>query len=240
FNHKVKAIRCDNDIEFKNANLIEFYGSKGIQRDYSNARTLQQNGVAERKNRTLIEDARTMLADSLLPTIFWSEAVATACYVLNRVLVTKPHYKTPYELLTGDKPFISYLKPFSCHVTILNTNDPLGKFDKKYDEATTQNDGTKSDHATNNADNLDELTELQALQRQEQTGKEEADQLRLAFPSLNLILGVDIHDGLKIFDCPNFGIFTSSSYDEDFSGPDEHNLENSLNALADSDWVEAM
>nr|GEV91455.1 ribonuclease H-like domain-containing protein [Tanacetum cinerariifolium] len=111
-----------------------FCGTKGIRRDYSNARTPQQNGVAERKNQTLIEAARTMLVDSLLPIVFWSEAVATACYVLNRVLVTKPHHKTPYELLTGDKPSISYLKPFGCHVTILNTSDPLGKFDKKSDE----------------------------------------------------------------------------------------------------------
>nr|GEY89779.1 ribonuclease H-like domain-containing protein [Tanacetum cinerariifolium] len=75
-----------------------------------------------------------LVKDSLLPTILWSEAVATACYVLHRVLVTKPHHKTPYELLTGDKPSISYLKPFGCHVTILNTSNPLGKFDKKSDE----------------------------------------------------------------------------------------------------------
>ncbi|GKB31812.1 synaptobrevin, longin-like domain protein [Tanacetum coccineum] len=60
-----------------------------MKRDYSNARTPQQNGVAERKNRTLIEAARTMLADSKLPTMFWTEAVRTACYVLNRVLVTR-------------------------------------------------------------------------------------------------------------------------------------------------------
>ncbi|GJW52402.1 putative ribonuclease H-like domain-containing protein [Tanacetum coccineum] len=84
---KVKAIRCDNGTEFKNSKLIELCGSKGIRRDYSNARTPQQNGVAERKNRTLIEAARTMLADSKLPTMFWTEAVSTACYVLNRVLV---------------------------------------------------------------------------------------------------------------------------------------------------------
>ncbi|GJS74458.1 ribonuclease H-like domain-containing protein [Tanacetum coccineum] len=64
-------------------------------------RTPQQNGVAERKNRTLIEAARTMLADSLLPIQFWAEAVNTACYVLNRVLVTKPQMKTPYEILMG-------------------------------------------------------------------------------------------------------------------------------------------
>ncbi|GKB79171.1 putative ribonuclease H-like domain-containing protein, partial [Tanacetum coccineum] len=75
--------------------------SKGIKREYSNAKTPQENEVAKRKNRTLIEAARTMLVDSLLPNTFWAEAVSTACYVLNRVLVTKPHNKTPYELLTG-------------------------------------------------------------------------------------------------------------------------------------------
>ncbi|GJT68578.1 putative ribonuclease H-like domain-containing protein [Tanacetum coccineum] len=101
-NQKVKTIRCDNGTEFKNRDVIEFCGSKGIKREYSNARTPQQNGVAERKNRTLIEAARTMLADSFLPNTFWAEAVSTACYVLNRVLVTKPHNKTPYELLTED------------------------------------------------------------------------------------------------------------------------------------------
>ncbi|GKD37074.1 putative ribonuclease H-like domain-containing protein, partial [Tanacetum coccineum] len=107
---------------------------KGIKRDYSNARTPQQNGVAERKNRTIIEAARTMLADSKLPTMFWTEAVRTACYVLNRVLVTSPHNKTPYALLTRNIPSVSHFKPFGCHVTILNTSDHLGKFDGKADE----------------------------------------------------------------------------------------------------------
>ncbi|GJY12869.1 putative ribonuclease H-like domain-containing protein [Tanacetum coccineum] len=69
-NQKVKTIRCDNGTEFKNSDFIEFCGSKGIKREYSNARTPQQNGVAERKNRTLIEAARTMLADSFLPNTF--------------------------------------------------------------------------------------------------------------------------------------------------------------------------
>nr|GEX50414.1 ribonuclease H-like domain-containing protein [Tanacetum cinerariifolium] len=128
---------------------------------------------------------------------FGGSTVATAFYVLNRVLVTKPHAKTPYELLTRDKPSISYLKPFGCHVTILNTSESLGKFDKKLDEvvpivdeATTQNDDIKFDLAQLNADNLDELAELQALQKQEQAGKKEADRLGLAFPSLNPMLGV--------------------------------------------------
>ncbi|GJZ82592.1 putative ribonuclease H-like domain-containing protein [Tanacetum coccineum] len=107
---------------------------KGIKREFSVARTSQQNEVAERKNRTLIEAARTMLADSLLPTVFWAEAVNTACYVLNRVLVPKPHNKTPYELIIGRPPSISFMRPFGCHVTILNTLDPLGKFDGKVEE----------------------------------------------------------------------------------------------------------
>ncbi|GJT34438.1 putative ribonuclease H-like domain-containing protein [Tanacetum coccineum] len=93
---KVKAIRCDNGTEFKNSNLIELCGSKGIRRDY--------------------------------------KAVSTACYVLNRVLVTKPHNKTPYELVSGKVPNISHLKPFGCLVTILNTSDHLGKFEGKADE----------------------------------------------------------------------------------------------------------
>ncbi|GKC52355.1 putative ribonuclease H-like domain-containing protein, partial [Tanacetum coccineum] len=90
--------------------------------------------VAERKNRTLIEAARTMLADSKLPTTFWGEAVNTAYYVQNRVLVTKPHNKTPYELFLGRKPALGFMRPFGCLVTILNTIDHLGKFDGKADE----------------------------------------------------------------------------------------------------------
>ncbi|GJY24533.1 ribonuclease H-like domain-containing protein [Tanacetum coccineum] len=131
---KVKIIRSDNGTEFKNHVMDEFCREKGIKREYSVARTPQQNGVAERKNRTLIEAARTMLADSKLPTTFWAEAVSTACYVQNRVLVVKPHNKTPYELFRGIKPAIGFMKPFGCHVTILNTLDKLGKFDGKSDE----------------------------------------------------------------------------------------------------------
>ncbi|GJZ11267.1 putative ribonuclease H-like domain-containing protein [Tanacetum coccineum] len=82
--HRVKIIRSDNGTEFKNRDMLEFCGNKGIKQEYSNARTPQQNGVAERMNRTLIEAARTMLADSLLPTTFWAEAVSTACYIFNR------------------------------------------------------------------------------------------------------------------------------------------------------------
>ncbi|GJY67145.1 ribonuclease H-like domain-containing protein [Tanacetum coccineum] len=123
--HKVKTIRCDNGIEFKNRIMNEFCEIKGIKREFSIARTPQQNGVAERKNRTLIEVARTMLADSKLPTTFWAEAVNTACYFQNRMLVIKPHNKIPYELFLGRKPALSFMRPFGCPVTILNTLDHL-------------------------------------------------------------------------------------------------------------------
>nr|GEW97902.1 retrovirus-related Pol polyprotein from transposon TNT 1-94 [Tanacetum cinerariifolium]GEW98200.1 retrovirus-related Pol polyprotein from transposon TNT 1-94 [Tanacetum cinerariifolium] len=133
-NKKVKVITCDNGTKFKNRNLDEFCGMKGIKKEYRNARTPQQKEVIERKNMTLIEEARTMLADSLLPITFWAEAVNTACYVLNRALVTKTQNKTPYELLNGRAPRLDFMRPFGCHDTILNTLDPLGKFEGKAGE----------------------------------------------------------------------------------------------------------
>nr|GEU76517.1 ribonuclease H-like domain-containing protein [Tanacetum cinerariifolium] len=120
-------------INFKTMNKL-FCGMNGIKREFSVPKTPQQNGIAERKNRILIEATRTMLADSLLHVSFWAEAVNTACYVQNRVLVTKPQNKTPYELLLARTHNIGFMRPFGCHVTILNTIDPLGKFDGKVDE----------------------------------------------------------------------------------------------------------
>nr|GEU57256.1 uncharacterized mitochondrial protein AtMg00810-like [Tanacetum cinerariifolium] len=104
---KVKVIRCDNGTEFKNSVMNDFYAMKGIKREFSVSRTPQQNSVAERRNKTLIEAARTM------------------------ALVVKPHNKTPYELFRGRTPALSFMRPFGCHVTVLNTLDHLGKFDGK-------------------------------------------------------------------------------------------------------------
>ncbi|GJT28574.1 putative ribonuclease H-like domain-containing protein, partial [Tanacetum coccineum] len=126
---KVKIIRCDYETKFKNKVMSEFCKKKGIKREFSIARTPQQNSVVERRNMTLIEATRTMLADSKLPTTFWAGATNTACYVQNRVLVVKSHNKTPYELFIGRTPSLCFMKPFGCYVTILNTLDHLGKFD---------------------------------------------------------------------------------------------------------------
>ncbi|GJT15243.1 putative ribonuclease H-like domain-containing protein [Tanacetum coccineum] len=95
---RVKVIRCDNETEFKNRVMNQFCEIKGIKREFSVARTPQQNGA---------------------------EAVNAACYVQNRVLVIKPHNKTPYELFLGRKPILSFMRPFGCPVTIFNTIDHL-------------------------------------------------------------------------------------------------------------------
>ncbi|MGS7221165.1 DDE-type integrase/transposase/recombinase, partial [Micrococcus luteus] len=131
---KVKVLRSDNGTEFKNANVDLFCAEKGIARQFSAPRTPQQNGVAERKNRTLIEAARSMLADAKIPITFWDEAIATACFVQNRTLLVQDKQKTSYELLFGRKPNISYLKAFGCPVSILNLSDHLGKFESKSDD----------------------------------------------------------------------------------------------------------
>ncbi|GKD56823.1 putative ribonuclease H-like domain-containing protein, partial [Tanacetum coccineum] len=132
--HKVKMIRCDNGTEFKNREMNQFCEMKGILRQFSVARTPQQNRVDERRNWTLIEAARAMVADSKLPTTFWAEAVNTACYVQNRVLVVKPHNMTPYENFHGRTSTLSLLRPFGCPITIINTIVHLGKFNGKADE----------------------------------------------------------------------------------------------------------
>nr|GEX27473.1 putative ribonuclease H-like domain-containing protein [Tanacetum cinerariifolium] len=131
---KVKVIRCDNKTKFKNREMNQFCEMNGILRQFSVARTPQQNGVTERRNKTLIKAARTVLAGFKLPTTFLAEVVNIACYVQNRVLVVKPHNKAPYELFQCRTPTLSFMRPFKYPVTILNTIDHLGKFDGKTDE----------------------------------------------------------------------------------------------------------
>nr|GEW99947.1 ribonuclease H-like domain-containing protein [Tanacetum cinerariifolium] len=98
---KVKIIKYDNGGKFRNKEMNDFCSRKGIKREFSNAGTPQQNRVAEKRNKILIEVARTMLANAKLPVTFWAKAVNTACYVQNRVLVNKSQKKTPYELFNG-------------------------------------------------------------------------------------------------------------------------------------------
>jgi transposase InsO family protein len=107
FDAKVKKIRNDNDIEFKNTQVEDFL-EEGIKHEFSAPYTPQQNGVAERKNRTLIKMARTMLDEYKTSDRFWTEAINTACHATNRLYLHKLLKKTSYELLTVNKPSVSY------------------------------------------------------------------------------------------------------------------------------------
>ncbi|KAK1667135.1 hypothetical protein QYE76_055294 [Lolium multiflorum] len=125
------AIRSDNGSEFKNYTLNDFLSDEGIRHQYSAAYTPQQNGVAERKNRTLMDMARSMMAEYKSRYNFWAEAISTACHSSNRLYLRKGLNKTPYEILTGNKPNISYFKVFGCKCFYKIKGVRLSKFAPK-------------------------------------------------------------------------------------------------------------
>src|SRR4051812_47970303 len=128
---EIMAIRSDNGTEFKNYTMDEFLSDEGFKHQYSAAYTPQQNGVAERKNRTLIEMARTMLDEYKSPYKLWAEAINTACHASNRLYLRKLKNKTPYELLIGKKPNVKCFRVFGCKCFILNKKTRLAKFKAK-------------------------------------------------------------------------------------------------------------
>ncbi|GJU65872.1 putative ribonuclease H-like domain-containing protein [Tanacetum coccineum] len=113
--------------------LREYYEKVGISHETSVARSPQQNGVVERRNRTLIEAARTMLIYAKAPLFLWAEAVATACYTQNRSMIRRRHGKTPYELLHNKPPDLSYLHVFGALCYPTNDSENLGKLQPKAD-----------------------------------------------------------------------------------------------------------
>ena len=129
---RISTIKSDHGGEFQNERFEKFCEKQGIKDNFSAPRTPQQNGVVERKNKSLEELARTLLNATYLPKYLWADAVSTACYVLNRVLIRPILKKTPYELFKCRKPNISHLKVFGCKCLILNNGkNNLGKFDPK-------------------------------------------------------------------------------------------------------------
>ncbi|GKA56808.1 putative ribonuclease H-like domain-containing protein [Tanacetum coccineum] len=132
-NKTVRFVRTDNGTEFVNKDLTDYYESVGITHEKTVPRTPQQNGVVERRNRTLVEAARTMLIFSKAPLFLWAEAVATACYTQNRSLIHTLHNKTPYELVHDKKPDLSFLRIFGALCYPTNDNKDLGKLKAKAD-----------------------------------------------------------------------------------------------------------
>ncbi|GJU23284.1 putative ribonuclease H-like domain-containing protein [Tanacetum coccineum] len=224
--HRVKIIRSDNGTEFKNRDMLEFCGNKGIKQEYSNARTPQQNGVAERMNRTLIEAARTMLADSLLPTTFWAEAVSTACYIFNRMGLFDISY------LDG---FMNYIP-----VSLENQANPHAGASE-----VTNSAGTSQAPSSNASEEKDEDVELIFVPSAVKNTKENVESRT---SSQNSKKSESVNTGrldpddspmpeLEIFHKSETGIF-----DEAFSS-DEERVEEPKKiskALKDDSWVQAM
>ncbi|KAK1684010.1 hypothetical protein QYE76_044858 [Lolium multiflorum] len=131
YESEIKAIRTDNGTEFKNYTMQEFVDDEGIKHEFSAPYTPQQNGVVERKNRTIIEMARTMLSEFNSPHNFWGEAISTAVHYSNRLFLRPLHNKTPYELLTGNKPNVMYIRVFGCKCLVKNNKGKLGKFETR-------------------------------------------------------------------------------------------------------------
>ncbi|GJR80497.1 retrovirus-related pol polyprotein from transposon TNT 1-94 [Tanacetum coccineum] len=126
-NKTVRFIRTDNGTEFVNKTLYDHYEKVGIFHQKTVPRTPQQNGVVERRNRTLVEAARTMLIFSKAPMFLWAEAVATACYTQNRSLIHTRHDKTPYELVHNKKPDLTFFRVFGALCYPTNDSENLGK-----------------------------------------------------------------------------------------------------------------
>jgi hypothetical protein len=118
-------------MEFKNSQIEGFLEEEGIKHEFSSPYTPQQNGVVERKNRTLIDMARTMLDEYKTPDRFWAKAINTACYSINRLYLHRILKKTSYELPTGKKPNVSYFRVFGSKCFILVKRGRKYKFAPK-------------------------------------------------------------------------------------------------------------
>jgi transposase InsO family protein len=131
FDTKVKRIRSDNGTEFKNTQVEDYLDEKSIKHEFLVPYTHQQNGVAERKNRTLIKMTRTMLGEYKTSDHFWAEAVNTTCHAINHLYLHKLLKKTPYKLHTGNKPNVSYFRVFGRKCYVLQKRTKYSKFAPK-------------------------------------------------------------------------------------------------------------
>jgi hypothetical protein len=131
FGLRIKKIRSDNGTEFKNSQIESFLEEEGIKHEFSSPYTPQQNGVVERKNRTLLDMTRTMLDEYKTLDRFWAEAVNTACYAINRLYLHRILKKTSYQLLTSKKPNVSYFRVFGSKCFILVKRGRKSKFAPK-------------------------------------------------------------------------------------------------------------
>nr|GEV24161.1 hypothetical protein [Tanacetum cinerariifolium] len=129
---QVGVVRTDKGTEFLNQTLHAYFAAEGIQHQTSVARTPEQNGVVERRNRTLVEAARSMLTAAKLPLFFWAEAIATACFTQNHSLVIPRHEKTPYHIINDRS--VKFFHIFGSVCYIVRDRENLDKIKEKGDE----------------------------------------------------------------------------------------------------------
>ena len=130
-NRKIRCLRSDGGQEYFSTEFKAFLEEKGIRREFSCRYTPQQNGVAERKNRTILEMARTMLQEKNMPHIYWAEAAVTAVYLINRCTTEGVHDSTPHEKYFGTKPDLSHLKVFGSISFVHVPDEKRRKLDPK-------------------------------------------------------------------------------------------------------------
>ncbi|GKB47822.1 retrovirus-related pol polyprotein from transposon TNT 1-94, partial [Tanacetum coccineum] len=128
---QVRTVRTDKGTEFLNKTLHAYFAKEGIRHETSITQTPKQNNVVERRNRTLIEAARTMLRAAKVPLFFWVEAIATACFTQNRSLIIPRHEKTLYHIINGRKPSVKLFNIFGSLCYIVRNCENLDKMKEK-------------------------------------------------------------------------------------------------------------
>ncbi|GKF23133.1 retrovirus-related pol polyprotein from transposon TNT 1-94, partial [Tanacetum coccineum] len=130
---QVTTVRIDKGTEFLNKTLHAYFEKERIKHETSTARTHEQNGVVERRNRTLVEAARTMLSVAKVPLFFWAEAIATACFTQICSLVIPRHEKTLYHIINARKPSVKFFHIFGSICYIVRDGENLDKMKEKGD-----------------------------------------------------------------------------------------------------------
>ncbi|GJZ11404.1 retrovirus-related pol polyprotein from transposon TNT 1-94 [Tanacetum coccineum] len=236
---QVQRVRINNGTEFKNKTLAKFFDEVGIAQQFSAARTQQQNGVVERRNQTLVEDARTMLTFANLPLFLWAKAIAIACFTQNRSIIHKSFDKTPYEIINKRKSNIKFFHVFGCRCYLLNDSDDVGKLNAKGDIGVfvgyskesaayrIYNKRTRKIHKSVNL-NFDEISQMAS--KQFKTSKKDLEDYFHNFYD-------EYFDALKITKSPTTNVETSNdevpSHEEEVFYKSSFQEESSLSSLKD-------
>ncbi|GJV15797.1 retrovirus-related pol polyprotein from transposon TNT 1-94 [Tanacetum coccineum] len=130
---QVRIVRTDKGTKFLNKTLHAYFAKEGIEHQMSIDRTSEQNSVVKRRNRTLVEAARTMRSAAKVPLFFWAEAIATSCFTQNRSLIIPRHEKTPYHIINGRKPSVKFFHNFGSLCYIVRDGENLDKMKEKGD-----------------------------------------------------------------------------------------------------------